>query len=74
MWVVLLDGVGGCASPRRGARFFEAARPQRARIPSWDVAAKGPYPVLGRRNDAAAAPQPPIRAGEARQGRAPKLR
>ena len=54
MWVVLLDGVGGCASPRAGRAAFRGR-----------AAEKGPYPVLGRRTDAGAAPKPPIRACEA---------
>jgi hypothetical protein len=51
MWVVLLDGVGCCASPRSG-RAALRGRPTE----------KGPYPVLGRRTDAAAPPKPPILA------------
>ena len=49
MWVVLLDGVGCCASPRSG-RAALRGRPTE----------KGPYPVLGRRTDAEAAPKPPM--------------
>ena len=52
MWVVLLDGVGGCASPRAGRAAFRGR-----------AAAKGPYPVLGRRTDAVAAPKTPIGGG-----------
>ena len=47
MWVVLLDGVGGCASPRAGRAAFRGR-----------AAGRGPYPIPGRRTDAAAAPKP----------------
>ena len=52
MWVVLLDGVGICASPRAGRAAFRGR-----------AAENGLYPVLGHRNDAVASPKPPIRAG-----------
>ena len=49
MWVVLLDGVGGCASPRAGRVALRGR-----------AAGRGPYPVPGRRTHAVAPPKPPI--------------